>query len=64
MDELKRCPFCGGKVKMYKRWNKQELGMDYWVVCESSKCPVTPSLDPPLGTKEEAIEAWNTRAEN
>ena len=48
---------------MYKRWNKQELGMDYWVACENSKCPVTPSLNPPLRTKEEAVAEWNTRAD-
>lgn len=51
MKKLKKCPFCGGEA---------EIAGDkiFWVICKEctaeTKC---------FDTREEAIEAWNRRAE-
>lgn len=60
MDEikLKPCPFCGGTA------NLRCEGTYYWVECEfRNGCLVRPVTDC-LGTKCEAIKAWNRRADN
>ena len=55
MAELKPCPFCGGKdlqvVNVY--------GEDYYVDCQTCT-----TCGPSADTYEEAIEAWNRRAED
>jgi Lar family restriction alleviation protein len=62
MAELKPCPFCGGEAKVYdhfriargKTWNYFRVG------CE--ECGLRfPKFSE---VKEEAIEAWNRRAED
>ena len=57
MDELKRCPFCGGSAFIPKR----KVGGDLlpWVFCEN--CGVETEY---CETVEEAIKAWNMRADN
>lgn len=52
MSELKPCPFCGEKsrIDMYKHF--------YRVLC--TNCP---ALTEWLYSEQEAIEAWNTRAD-
>lgn len=49
MEDLKKCPFCGGKAEIvgYKI---------FWVICKECTAE-TKSFD----TREEAIEAWNRR---
>lgn len=51
MDELKPCPFCGGKAHVVD-------GIDYWILCEDCHCR-TGFFD----RAEDAAEAWNRRAE-
>lgn len=53
MTELKPCPFCGGEAEL-TGFNAPE----YWVWCPSCKA----STDAHTG-KENAVAAWNTRAE-
>jgi len=54
-NELKPCPFCGGEAEV-----KFFLG-NYFVACKG--CPG--STFPYKGmTEEEAVEAWNRRADN
>ena len=57
MDELKPCPFCGGKAEVDRTWWWEEW--EYYVYC--SQCHVKTAkyhFD-----AEEAIEAWNMRKE-
>lgn len=55
-EELKPCPFCGGKAKYLDSSNEYE---DYHEVCCKDKT-CTYSLTE-RGTKEAAYAAWNTR---
>ncbi|MDR3845708.1 MAG: Lar family restriction alleviation protein [Eggerthellaceae bacterium] len=63
MTELKPCPFCGGeaKIRMYRTFIDEYhgIGTKYYVEC--SECLVNRHLG--KLTENEAIEAWNTRAE-
>lgn len=55
MTEPKECPFCGNeKVSCYEAWPH------YWA-CQCDKCGASLAKH---GSKEEAIETWNTRAES
>lgn len=51
MEELKRCPFCGGEAKI-------EGYKIFWATCK--ECTTETKV---FDTKEEAIEAWNRRVE-
>ena len=50
-EELKPCPFCGGKAELYARSFN-----DVNVICGNCSCVMGT-----YGTKEKAIEAWNKR---
>lgn len=56
MDDLKRCPFCGGEaeIKRYPEWSWAQ----YQPMC--TICLAT--FDEAFYTAEKAIEAWNRRA--
>ena len=56
--ELKPCPFCGsvGKVE-----HKKALGT--WIIqCSNNQCPASYMIGWDYDTQNEAIEAWNRRA--
>ena len=58
MDELKPCPFCGGKAYL-----DLYILPKYEYVIRCNVCSLEFGLY--LGrNKEEAIEAWNRRADN
>jgi len=63
MDELKPCPFCGGKAEwIYRDWNPDtEEGDDGcgWVKCMNPECSVE-IFDCLI---EDAVERWNKRHE-
>jgi Lar family restriction alleviation protein len=55
-NELKPCPFCGGKVSVW-----HNLATDnYDIECQECCCDVQQHY----GCVDEAIEAWNRRADN
>ena len=54
MEELKRCPFCGGEAKMFFVGRIGHL-----VQCEKCK-----NMTPWKDTEGEAIAAWNRRVDN
>lgn len=54
-DELKPCPFCGGEAELLIVPNREAE----WVVKCLNKC----CNQFPRASKEEAINAWNRRAE-
>ena len=57
-NELKPCPFCGGETEWWQQfgWDREPLG--YMAGCCS--CGIQTWI---CDTKEQAIEAWNKRAE-
>ena len=68
-DKLKPCPFCGGKAKIYTHIKATEYKNGVWteykpevwrVMCDARVdcCALLNKFD----TKQEAIEAWNRRA--
>ena len=61
-EELKPCPFCGGKAKVeiLGVWENGDTG--YNVNCRNKGCPVMPDTKCFLSA-EKAIAAWNTRAD-
>lgn len=60
MSELKPCPFCGGEAEVIKA--HQIFERPYVVICKNTKCRA--SLGEFSSTREEAIEAWNRRADD
>ncbi len=57
MDKLKPCPFCGNEEVgiCYDSWDEEYYGVKC-LICGGS-------IYPDKETEEEAIEAWNKRAE-
>lgn len=64
--ELKPCPFCGGEAAM-KEWKFYTFGGNeakrYSVRCKNEDCIICHTTDV-YHTKKQAIEKWNTRAED
>ena len=56
MEELKKCPFCGGEAEIYKSF---DYVSKYRVEC--TKCEM---YSQNYNKLEEAIEAWNSRVED
>lgn len=50
--ELKACPFCGGEAAVTGRWREYAI-----------ECVECPTMTTYYKTPEEAVEAWNRRAE-
>lgn len=56
-EELKPCPFCGGKAEtVYAYYDYNSWGI------HCVDCGAYIQCDPKKDTKEEAIKAWNNRA--
>ena len=55
-NELKPCPFCGGKVRL-------DVAYSYFrdVVIYCDGCDMVFTLDDCIATKEQIAEAWNRR---
>jgi Lar family restriction alleviation protein len=57
-NELKPCPFCGGKAELiHDPHGNQFL---YWARCDNIGCTVCPEAKM-TANKEDAIDAWNRR---
>lgn len=56
-NELKQCPFCGGEAE-YRAAKYVRTVFKHSVVCLECFASI-----PPKASEQEAIEAWNTRAE-
>ena len=61
MSELKPCPFCGGEADISDEGTGTEP-FRYWVYCPNNACFVEGTAA--YATEAEAIEAWNTRADD
>ena len=64
MDELKPCPFCGRKAQLIQTKCLQNGCVLYHVFHYDLQCPVNGIRTENRTTQEEAIEAWNWRANN
>lgn len=67
MEELKPCPFCGGKAKLYSGWdNGKELRKSYWAIVKCTQCGIVGKNCHNKGPIEDiellTIESWNRRA--
>ena len=65
MDELKPCPFCGGKAFVVERMTGVvDVGCEnpicFGWCCHEKDCDCRDGF----ATKEEAIIAWNTRSQD
>lgn len=70
MEELKKCPFCGGEARI-KMERKNNVGWTIWCECKKcyakaeGYCPSMQNADNALNSintcKINAIEAWNRR---
>lgn len=60
MINLKPCPFCGTKPKVWETMDEYAYIPIYTVGCTSMRCAVRVETYK-CRTKEEAAEIWNTR---
>jgi Lar family restriction alleviation protein len=60
MDELKRCPFCGGEAEIEEVPGSPYTNESYAWACGCKKCNIGWYKE----SKPEAIAAWNRRASN
>jgi Lar family restriction alleviation protein len=58
-DKLKPCPFCGGEPELKQDFDDKQIS----VCCDNETC-VTICETFWHDTREEAIKAWNTRADD
>lgn len=58
MFDLKPCPFCGGKAEIFRGTT---YGLHYLYEPRCIKCECALGL---FDTEEQAVEAWNTRADS
>lgn len=66
MDKLKPCPFCGGEAESIESGPSGKENVTHWQVrCKKilSNC-MGSEIDTWRVTRDDAIEAWNTRATN
>ena len=61
MSELKHCPFCGVVPKVEKFEDRRKR-ITYGIECREADCDIQP-LTLWYADKEEAIKAWNRRAD-
>ena len=67
-EKIKPCPFCGESPTLKHDW-RYPRGIDdsiyaSEVICENWECPIYHADNTYYQTDEEAIEAWNRRAES
>ena len=60
MEKLKLCPFCDGEAEIVEtlQMESSKNKMAFWSICKNCKAASCFQY-----TKEEAIKAWNTRAD-
>ena len=59
MERLKPCPFCGGEASIDWSYHLCAAPVTYNVECR--RC--TAKIEYPYDSEEEAVMAWNRRAE-
>ena len=64
MNELKPCPFCGGRAELIQTKCLSNGCVLYHVFHYDLKCHINCIRTENMATPEEAIEAWNMRVED
>ena len=71
MVKLRKCPFCGGEAKIEIRFESFPMDgccKDWLIRCTKCSCSIRLAADSYYGRKfnseEEAIAAWNRRADD
>ena len=69
MEKLKPCPFCGSHGILeggdfIGGWNEKTGPRPYMAECSNQDCIASYMIGAVYDTKEEAIEAWNRRADD
>ena len=63
MNDLKRCPFCGGKARMrsFRTYDNEHhrMGEKYYIECQN--CFINGPGN--HWTQEAAVDTWNSRLE-
>jgi len=63
MSELKPCPFCGGKMKMFYSCLDESFHLYHRKGFDLMDCPICePFVIDNVRSYNEAAEAWNRRA--
>lgn len=62
-EELKPCPFCGGKAAVAVVSEYSDCAGWRYVVCTNVECLVRPQTLHCYEEKADAVKAWNRRAE-
>jgi len=64
MDKLKPCPFCGGEGKTEFLDVDKSTEKIHSAFCDDDNCVGSNCMWADFPTKEKAIAAWNTRADD
>lgn len=59
-NELKPCPFCGGKAET-REYYHYGLGYEHWVKCTICEVRTPGGID---NTEHSEIKIWNRRVDN
>jgi Lar family restriction alleviation protein len=62
MEELKKCPFCGGEAAIVPLEEQEYIAAGFYVSCANRECKAEAYTDD-FPTEQEAIAAWNRRAD-
>lgn len=77
MEELKRCPFCGGKAEFETKecnYSNYRVGFNFTIKCCDCKCELPSrysltftlggkgNIIPSIDERQKALEQWNSRA--
>jgi len=55
-EELKPCPFCGGKAELFNYLSNHLSKERFWIACIACTADV-----PSTESKEDILKRWNTR---
>ena len=64
MSKLKPCPFCGSEVFLLDVATRSDANAKWDVYCRTHECFLNSGTNNMFSNREDAMIAWNTRAES